>query len=186
MAIYVMAAVLAILASLILEVKSAPGIAAEMKLTGEDHWNVANTYGDDDRAKRAKSSLCRLHSPSMDSKTNRNRRSKTMAYTTTITHSSERSPARAEEIISRIAALGHRVLRYGLALVIGWIGMMKFTGYEAQGIEPLVAHSPLLGWMYRVWTVRQFAAAVGAVEIFIPILIALRPLSRKSSAIGTP
>lgn len=45
MAIYVMAAVLAILASLILEVKSAPGIAAEMKLTGEDHWNVANTYG---------------------------------------------------------------------------------------------------------------------------------------------
>jgi len=39
------------------------------------------------------------------------------------------------------------VLRYGLALVIGWIGVMKFTGYEAQGIEPLVAHSPLLSWM---------------------------------------
>jgi uncharacterized membrane protein YkgB len=39
------------------------------------------------------------------------------------------------------------VLRYGLALVIGWIGMMKSTGYEAKGIEPLVAHSPLLSWM---------------------------------------
>jgi uncharacterized membrane protein YkgB len=31
--------------------------------------------------------------------------------------------------------------------VIGWIGMMRFTGYEAQGIEPLVAHCPLLSWM---------------------------------------
>ena len=26
-----------------------------------------------------------------------------------------------------------------VSLVIGWIGMMRFTGYEAQGIEPLVA-----------------------------------------------
>ena len=36
--------------------------------------------------------------------------------------------------------------------------MMKFTGDEAQGIEPLVAQSPLLSWMYGLWTVRQFAA----------------------------
>src|SRR5467141_4769891 len=100
-----------------------------------------------------------------------------MAHTTTMMHSTERSAARAGEIISSITALGHRVLRYGLALVIGWIGMMKFTGYEAQGIEPLVAHSPLLGWMYRVWTVRQFAAGLGVVEISIAILIVLRPRS---------
>ena len=108
-----------------------------------------------------------------------------MAYTTTMTQSTGRSAPRTEEIISSITAFGHRVLRYGLALVIGWIGMMKFTGYEAQGIEPLVAHSPLLGWMYRVWTVRQFAAGLGVVEIFIAILIALRPWSRKACAIGS-
>jgi uncharacterized membrane protein YkgB len=77
------------------------------------------------------------------------------------------------------------VLRYGLALVIGWIGMMKFTGYEAQGIEPLVAQSPLLSWMYGLWTVRQFAAGLGVVEICIAILIASRPWSRKASAIGS-
>src|SRR5260370_2787461 len=102
-----------------------------------------------------------------------------MAHTTTMTHSTGRSAARTGEIISSITALGHRVLRYGLALVIGWRGMMKFTGYEAQGIEPLVAHSPLLGWMYRVWTVRQFAAWLGIFEICVAIFIALRPLSRK-------
>jgi uncharacterized membrane protein YkgB len=35
---------------------------------------------------------------------------------------------------------------------------MKFTGDEAQSIEPLVAQSPLLSWMYGLWTVRQYAA----------------------------
>jgi reactive chlorine resistance protein C len=108
-----------------------------------------------------------------------------MAQTTTMRYSTERSVAGTQEIISRIPALGHRVLRYGLALVIGWIGLMKFTGYEALGIEPLVAHSPLLSWMYRIWTVRQFAAGLGVVEISIAILIALRPWSRKASAIGS-
>src|SRR5437879_12261661 len=43
-----------------------------------------------------------------------------------------------------IAVLGSRVLRYGLVLVVGWIGLVKFTGYEANGIQPLVAHSPLM------------------------------------------
>ena len=77
-----------------------------------------------------------------------------MAHSTTMTDSTARNVAGREEISSKVTARGHQVLRYGLALVIGWIGMMKFTGYEAQGIEPLVAHSPLMGWMYHIWTVR--------------------------------
>lgn len=108
-----------------------------------------------------------------------------MAHSTTMTNSTARNVARREEISSKVTALGHRVLRYGLALVIGWIGMMKFTGYEAQGVEPLVANSPFLGWVYNIWTVRQFAAGLGVVEVVIAILIALRPWSRKASAIGS-
>ena len=106
-----------------------------------------------------------------------------MAHTTTVTHST--SIARAREITFSITALGHRVLRYGLALVVGWIGMMKFTGYEANGIQPLVAHSPLMGWMYHFLTVRQFSDGLGAVEVAIAILIALRPWSPKTSAVGS-
>lgn len=63
--------------------------------------------------------------------------------------------------------------------------MMKFTEYEANGIQPLVAHSPFLGWMYNLWTVRQFSAGLGVVEIAIAILIALRPWSPKACAIGS-
>ena len=90
-----------------------------------------------------------------------------------------------EETMSGIEIFGSRVLRYGLALVIFWIGMMKFTAYEAKGIQPLVAHSPFLGWMYNLWTVRQFSAGLGVVEIAIAILIALRPWSPKACAIGS-
>lgn len=88
-------------------------------------------------------------------------------------------------IASRTIALGLRVLRYGLALVIGWIGLMKFTGYEANGIQPLVAHSPLLGWMYHIWTERQFSAGLGVVEVTIAIFIALRPWFPKVCVIGS-
>ena len=35
-----------------------------------------------------------------------------------------------------IQTSGELVLCYGLVLVVGWIGLMKFTGYEAKGIEP--------------------------------------------------
>jgi uncharacterized membrane protein YkgB len=88
-------------------------------------------------------------------------------------------------IALRISVLGNRVLRYGLALVIGWIGFMKFTAYEANGIKPLVAHSPLLGWMYHLLTVQQFSDGLGVVEIGIAILIALRRWSPKACVIGS-
>jgi len=85
----------------------------------------------------------------------------------------------------RVEALGSHVLRYGLALVIGWIGMMKFTGYEAKGIQPLVANSPLLGWMYHLWTVQQFSDGLGIVEVGIAVLILLRPWSRRACLVGS-
>ncbi len=90
-----------------------------------------------------------------------------------------------EETASRIRALGRFVLRYGLALVIVWIGLMKFTQYEAMGIEPVVARSPFLGWVYRIWTVRQFSAGLGVVEVAIGVLVALRHWSPKACAIGS-
>lgn len=42
---------------------------------------------------------------------------------------------------ARLETVGHHNLRYGLVLVLMWIGAMKFTTYEATGIHPLVAHS---------------------------------------------
>ena len=48
----------------------------------------------------------------------------------------------------RLATAGRGVLRYGLvALLLLW-GGFKFSDFEAEGIRPLVEHSPLLSWLY--------------------------------------
>jgi uncharacterized membrane protein YkgB len=54
-----------------------------------------------------------------------------MPHPTLNAYLTETRLAQTQEIVASITALGHRVLRYGLALVIGWIGKLKFTGYEA-------------------------------------------------------
>ena len=42
--------------------------------------------------------------------------------------------------IDKISAF---VLRYGLVLVVFWIGCLKFTAYESKGVSttPLIVHS---------------------------------------------
>jgi uncharacterized membrane protein YkgB len=62
---------------------------------------------------------------------------------------------------------------------------MKFTAYEAMGIQPLVAHSPLVGWMYDFLSVRSFSTMLGFIEIGTAVLISLRFVSPKASAIGS-
>src|SRR5688500_19087104 len=81
--------------------------------------------------------------------------------------------------------LGAFLIRYGLVLVLGWIGAMKFTAYEAEGIKSLVETSPLMSWMYRVFSVQATSNVIGVAELIAAALIAIRPLSSKLSAIGS-
>lgn len=94
-------------------------------------------------------------------------------------------PIAHSDMKSRVQSAAALTLRYGLVLVIAWIGMMKFTAYEANGIQPLVAHSPLMSWLYGVLSVQSFSSVLGAVEIAIAILIALRPWSAKATVLGS-
>jgi uncharacterized membrane protein YkgB len=84
-----------------------------------------------------------------------------------------------------MAAVGRHLVRYTLVLVIAWIGALKYGNYEASAIQPLVAHSPILSWVYHILSVRAFAAVAGTVEITAALLIAIRPLSPRVSAVGS-
>jgi uncharacterized membrane protein YkgB len=81
--------------------------------------------------------------------------------------------------------LGAVFIRYGLVLVLAWIGAMKFTAYEAEGIKTLVETSPLMSWMYRVLSLQATSNVIGVAELTAAVLIAIRPLSAKLSAIGS-
>src|SRR5215207_4009310 len=80
---------------------------------------------------------------------------------------------------------GEFLIRYGLVIVLGWIGAMKFTAYEAAGIETLVATSPFMSWMYKVFSLQATSNMIGVAEITAAVLIAIRPLSAKLSAVGS-
>jgi uncharacterized membrane protein YkgB len=85
----------------------------------------------------------------------------------------------------RLQMIGTHLTRYGLVLVLLWIGGMKFTAYEAEGIKPMVGNSPLMGWVYGFRSVTACASLLGVIEIAIGILIALRPVWAMGSAVGS-
>ncbi|HEY7309817.1 MAG TPA: DUF417 family protein [Gemmataceae bacterium] len=86
---------------------------------------------------------------------------------------------------SRAEEVGRELARYGLVVVVGWIGLMKFTAYEAEGIRPFVANSPLMSWVYGPLSVRGFSVLLGVVEVAVALLIAARPLLPRVSAFGS-
>ena len=84
-----------------------------------------------------------------------------------------------------VAIAGRLLVRYGLVVVIAWIGALKYGTYEAAAIQPLIAHSPLLSWLYHIFSVRALAAVLGTAEIIAALLIALRPAWPRASAAGS-
>jgi len=80
---------------------------------------------------------------------------------------------------------GLAISRYGLVVILGLIGVSKFTTAEAEGIQQLVSHSPLLSWMYSVWSLQGASNVIGSVELLFALLLAVRFLSAKASFVGS-
>jgi len=77
---------------------------------------------------------------------------------------------------------GRLISRYGLVLVLAWIGFGKYVKMEAR---VLIQHSPLMSWVYQVFSVTFVAYALATMEIIAALLIALQPLWPRASAAGS-
>jgi reactive chlorine resistance protein C len=86
---------------------------------------------------------------------------------------------------SSLERVGIHVSRYGLVITLLSIGVLKFTAGEAQGIQPLVANSPLMFWLYRIFSLQGVSNLIGVIEIVVAVLIAVRPFSARLSFIGS-
>jgi uncharacterized membrane protein YkgB len=91
------------------------------------------------------------------------------------------SPSRASLSVWCSTA-GRIVSRYGLVIVLAWIGYGKYVKMEAR---VLIEHSPLMSWIYDFLSVGAVAHTLGTTEIVAAVLIALRPWWPSVSAVGS-
>lgn len=84
----------------------------------------------------------------------------------------------------RLSTIGKEAVRYSVAGVLGWIGAMKFTAYEAGAIEGLVASSPLTSWLYDVTSLQGASNLIGAIEITTALLIVAGARFPKAALVG--
>src|ERR1700748_2979967 len=88
----------------------------------------------------------------------------------------------SHSIPQRLTRLGHLVSRYGLVVVLAWIGFGKYVKMESR---VLIEHSPLMNWIYDLVSVTTVARGLGTMEIVAALLIALRPVWPRVSAAGS-
>src|SRR6201992_1716415 len=81
-----------------------------------------------------------------------------------------------------LSSIGQAVSRDGLVRALAWIGFGKYIKMEAR---VLIEHSPLMSWVYDVFSANTVARGLGTLEIVAAILIALRPFSARLTAIGS-
>jgi uncharacterized membrane protein YkgB len=72
---------------------------------------------------------------------------------------------------SAMRDVSQHVMWAGLMLVLVWIGAMKFTLPEAEGIDPLIRTSPFFFWMPNFFSVQQTSWIIGVIELLTAIAL---------------
>ena len=75
----------------------------------------------------------------------------------------------------QLQALGSGILRYGLTFLLLLFGTFKFFRFEAEAIQPLLTHSPFLGWLPATLGVQGSSALIGVFELVAGVGIAVGP-----------
>lgn len=86
------------------------------------------------------------------------------------------------QLAPTLTRCGQLVSRYSLVVVLAWIGFGKWVKMESR---VLIEHSPLMSWIYDVFSVTTVARGLGTMEIVAALLIALRPIWPRASAVGS-
>jgi len=73
---------------------------------------------------------------------------------------------------------------FPVALVYIWIGGMKFTLIEAQGIEALVKSSFIMSWLYHFFDLQMTSNLIGTYDLIITLLLAISLYTKRYLVAG--
>lgn len=88
-------------------------------------------------------------------------------------------------IAKTLKAAGQFLLRYGLAITFIWLGLLKFKNSEADYLREILSNSSLFAWSLKFITPYAFSQIVAFLQMGVGLLIALKPVGRKLSFIGS-
>jgi uncharacterized membrane protein YkgB len=88
---------------------------------------------------------------------------------------------RLARVAEYVSAGGRLLTRYGLVLVLAWIGFGKYVKMDAK---VLIEHSPLMSWIFDYVSATTVARGLGTMEIVAAILIATGPRWPRVGAAG--
>jgi len=73
--------------------------------------------------------------------------------------------------MKKYSKFGYGLSVIGVALVLIWIGIFKFTYAEANAIKGLVEHSFLMSWMLNIASLQGVSNFIGVFEIGTGLLL---------------
>lgn len=76
------------------------------------------------------------------------------------------------------------VISIGMIVMLLWAGSYKMTAPGAEGIVPLVSHSPLIWWHFKVFGPYIGSDIIGLTEITAALLLIVGYFSPKAGIIG--
>lgn len=88
----------------------------------------------------------------------------------------------AEKNVGSLSSLA--LLRWSLVVIFLWFGGMKFTAYEAGGIAPFIAHSPIMGWLHSLFGIQGASYVIGVLELATAAALILGAFVPLFSALG--
>lgn len=76
------------------------------------------------------------------------------------------------------------VTSIGMIVMLLWAGRFKMTALGAQSITPLVTHSPLIGWQFRVFGPYVGSDMIGLTEITAALLYIVGYFKAQAGIVG--
>src|SRR5882757_3435676 len=100
------------------------------------------------------------------------------------------SYAQAKSRLTKLAAwiddcnIPFLVISIGMIVILLWAGAYKMTTPGADGITPLVSHSPLISWHFKVFGPYIGSDLIGLTEWIAAILFMTGYLKPKAGIVG--
>ena len=105
-------------------------------------------------------------------------------------HANTGNGLQAKSVLTKIAAVvAYRNIPFlicsiGMIVMLLWAGKFKMTAPGAEGIVPLVSHSPLISWQFKVFGTYLGSDMIGATEWTAAILLIIGYFKPKAGILG--